>query len=111
MARSPAPALAAEHAGGIRLGDHTQGVGIVCDVRHDDQHVHALVKGQILRGCKAHSRRCDTLNGGVVCQVNEHDRTVDCAALLEGIDKKVRLLEHEGCDMNKFKIPTKGTAI
>ena len=28
-----------------------------------------------------------------------------------GIDKKVRLLEHEGCDMNKFKIPTKGTAI
>lgn len=28
-----------------------------------------------------------------------------------GIDKKIRLLEHEGVDMSKFFVPTKGTAI
>lgn len=28
-----------------------------------------------------------------------------------GIDKKVRLLEHEGVDMSKFFVPTKGTAL
>ncbi len=28
-----------------------------------------------------------------------------------GIDKKIRLLEHEGVDMSKFSIPTKGAAL
>ena len=28
-----------------------------------------------------------------------------------GIDKKIKLLEHEGVDMSKFFVPTKGTAI
>lgn len=28
-----------------------------------------------------------------------------------GIDKKIRLLEHEGVDMSKFFVPTKGTAL
>ena len=28
-----------------------------------------------------------------------------------GIDKKIMLLEHEGVDMSKFFVPTKGTAL
>ena len=28
-----------------------------------------------------------------------------------GIDKKIRLLEHEGVDMSKFFVPTRGTAL
>ena len=28
-----------------------------------------------------------------------------------GIDKKIKLLEHEGVDMSKFFVPTKGTSI
>lgn len=28
-----------------------------------------------------------------------------------GIDKKIRLLEHEGVDMSKFSVPTKGAAL
>ena len=31
--------------------------------------------------------------------------------ILYNIDKKIKLLEHEGVDMSKFFVPTKGTAI
>lgn len=52
----------------LRAADTAQGVGIVGGVRHDDQHVHPFVEGQILGSGEAHARGGNALNGGVVLQ-------------------------------------------
>ncbi len=45
-----------------RGGNLTQRVGIVGDIRQDDQHVHVLFKREILRGGQRHTGRGDTLD-------------------------------------------------
>ena len=39
------------------------------------------------------------------------DQIIHLTGYAGGIDKKIKLLEHEGVDMSKFFAPTKGTAI
>ena len=74
-------------------GDLTQRVGVVGDIRQDDQHVHPLFKGQVFRCRQRHTGRRDTLDGRVVGQVDEQDRPVNGAGLLEAFDKEVRILQ------------------
>ena len=68
-------------------GDLPEGLGIVGDVGHNDQHVHPLLKGQVLRGGEGHPGGGDALHGGVVGQVGEQDRAVNGAGALELADK------------------------
>ena len=71
-------AAAARHL--LARGGHlAQGLGVVGDVGQDDQHVHALLKGQVLRGGQRHARGGDTLDGRVVGQVDEQHGAVDRA--------------------------------
>ena len=74
-------------------GNFPQCLSVVGDVGHDDQHVHALLKGQILRGSQGHTGRGDALHGGIVGQVGEEDRPVDGTGAAELADKELRLLE------------------
>ena len=53
----------------LRGGDLAQRFGVVRDIGQDDENVHVLFKRQILRGGQRHTRRGDTLDGGVVCKV------------------------------------------
>ena len=55
--------------------------------------MHPAVKREIFRGGQSHLRRCDTLDGGVVCEVREHNGSVERAGASEALDKVVRLLE------------------
>ena len=64
-------------------GNFTQGVGVVGDIGQNDQHVHILFKGQILRGSQRHTGSSDTLDSRVVCQVDKQNGTVDGAGFLE----------------------------
>src|SRR5699024_6103972 len=47
-------------------GDLTEGFRVVGDIRQDNQHVHALFKGQIFRSGQGHTGGRNTLNSGVV---------------------------------------------
>ncbi len=55
--------------------------------------MHILFKCKILCCSKRHTRRGNTLNSRVICQVDEQYRPVDGSCLLKGLDKVVRLLE------------------
>ena len=55
--------------------------------------MHSAVKREIFRGGQSHLGRCDTLDGGVVCEVREHNGSVERAGASEALDKVVRLLE------------------
>ena len=55
--------------------------------------MHILLKCQIFRRGQRHLRRCDTLNGRVICQVDKEDGTVNGTCLLKTLDKEVGLLE------------------
>ena len=74
-------------------GDFAQRLGVVGDIRQDHQHVHILLKGQVLRGGQGHAGRGDTLHGGVVGQVGEQHRALDGAGALELPHKELRLLK------------------
>ncbi len=73
--------------------DLTQCLGIVGDIRQDDQHMHILFKGQILCGGQRHTGCCNTLHGGVVGQVGEQHCTVNGAGAAELLDEELGLLE------------------
>ena len=77
-------------AGDLLLGgrDLTKGLGVVGDIRQDDQHVHALFKGQVLGSGQSHTGRGDTLHGGVVGQVGEQHGALDGAGALELADEE-----------------------
>ena len=85
----------APSAGDLLLGggDLPQCLGVVGDVGHDDQHVHILLKGQILGGGQGHPGGGDALHGRVVGQIGEHDRPVNGAGALELADEELRLLK------------------
>ena len=86
-------------------GNLTQRFRVVCDIRDDDEYVHALVKRQVFRGGERHTRRGNTLNGGVVCEVHKHDRTVDRTGAAEVVDEEVRLFKCDAdCGENDSKL-------
>ena len=60
-------------------GNLPQSVGVVGDVGQDDQHVHILLKGQVLRGGQGHAGGGDALHRRVVGQVHKQHRPVDGA--------------------------------
>ena len=74
-------------------GDLPQSVGVVGDVRQYHQHVHILLKGQVLRSGQGHAGRGDALHRRVVGQVRKHDRPVDGAGAAELLYEEVGLLE------------------
>ena len=55
--------------------------------------MHSAVECEIFRGGQSHLRRCDTLDGRVVCEVREHNGSVERASASEALDEIVRLLE------------------
>ena len=84
-------------------GHLAQCLGVVGDVGHDDQHVHIAVERQVLSGSQRHTRRGDTLNGGVRRQVDKQHGAVDGTGAAEVGDKEIRFLkgnadsgEHDG---------------
>ena len=74
-------------------GDLTQSLGVVGDIGQDDQHLHVLLKGQVLGGGQRHARGGDTLDGGVVGEVGEDDGAVDGAGAAEVVDEVLGLLK------------------
>ena len=57
--------------------------------------MHVFLERQILRRSERHLRCGDTLNGRVICQIDEKHRPVKGSGLPETLHKEVRLLE---CD-------------
>ena len=57
--------------------------------------MHILLKRQILRGGQRHTRRGDTLDGGVVRKVGEYDRAVDGAGAAELLNEVFGFLERD----------------
>ena len=67
--------------------------------------MHVLLECQVLSGGQRHLRGGDTLDSRVVCQVHEHDGTVDRAGLGEVLDEEVRFLKGDtdcGKDNGEF---------
>ena len=87
-------AAAARHL--LARGGHlAQGLGVVGDVGQDDQHVHALLKGEVLRGGQRHARRRDTLNRGVGGEVREENGALHRAGAAELVGEELSLLERD----------------
>ena len=76
-----------------RRRNFTQSVRVVRDISQYNKDMHSAVKREIFRGGQSHLGRCDTLDGGVVCEVREHNGSVERAGASEALDKVVRLLE------------------
>ena len=55
--------------------------------------MHTEVKRQILGGRESHTRSSYTLDSGVVRKVYEHNRSVNRACFLKGLDKVVGFLK------------------
>ena len=79
----------------LRRTDLTQGLGVVRDIRQNDEHVHAAVEREIFRSGQRHARRCDTLDRGVVGKVGEEHRAVDGTGALELVDKEFRFFKRD----------------
>ena len=71
----------------------TQRIRIVGDICQDDQNMHIFFKCQIFRSRQRHFRRCDSLNGRVICQVYKQNRSVNGSGLLKALHKEVGLFE------------------
>ena len=76
-----------------RSGNLAQRLGVVRDIGHNDQNVHAAFKGQIFGGSQRHTRCCDTLNRRVVGKVRENDGAVDGACAAEFLNEELRFLK------------------
>lgn len=61
----------------------TQCVGVGRHVGKDDQHVEVALVGQVLGSGECQTRGDDTLDGGVVREVQEKGRTLHRTALLK----------------------------
>ena len=88
-------------------GHFTECICVVGNVRHDYQYVHIFFECQIL-GCRQCHTRCgNTLDGRVICQVDEQYRSVDGSCLFKGFYEKVGLFEcntHSGKYYGEFLI-------
>ena len=79
----------------LRRGDLTQSLSVVGDIGQDDQHLHVLFKGQVLGRGQRHTRSGDTLDGGVVGKVREHDRAVNGSGAAELLNEVLGFLERD----------------
>eukprot|EP01084_Bolivina_argentea_P071534 130022_1 len=64
-------------------GHLTQGIGVGRHVGQDDQHVLTAIVGQVLGGGQGQTGGHDTLNGGIVGQVQEEHGLLHGTVLLE----------------------------
>ena len=73
-------------AGDLPLGggELPQRLGVGGHIGEDDQHVHILLKGQVFRHRQGAAGGQDTLDDGVVAEVEEHDHVFHHAAGLKG---------------------------
>ena len=74
-------------------GDLAESLCVVGDVGHNDQHLHPLFKGQVLRGSQGHAGGGDTFHSRVVGQVAEQHGTVNGTGALELADEELGLLK------------------
>ena len=74
-------------------GNLTESVCIVGDICQDNQYMHILFKGQILRSSQSHLRSGNTLNCRVVGQIDEKHGSVNSSGFLETFCKEVSFLE------------------
>ena len=72
--------------------DLAQGLAVGGDVLQDDEHMHAEIKGQVLRGSECQPRRDDPLDGRVIGPVDEDHRMLQRAGLLKFIEEEPGLL-------------------
>lgn len=68
--------------------DLTEGVGVRRHVRQDDQHVQVALVGEVLGRGQSQTRRDDTLDRGVVREVEEQGRPLHRPALLEVVPEE-----------------------
>ena len=90
-------------AGDLALGggELAQSLAIAGHIGQDDQHVLVQVKGQVLGHRQGGARGDDTLDDGVVGQVQQHDHALHRAAALERLPEvsgHVILDAHSGKD-------------
>lgn len=72
--------------------DLPEGVRVRAHVRHDHEHVLALLVGEVLRGGEGKARSDDSLYGGVVRQVEEQHRALQGPRRREGVLEEPRRL-------------------
>ena len=78
-----------------------QGLAVACHIGQDDQHVLVQVKGQILGHGQRGTGGNDTLNDGVIGQIQQHDHTLHGTAALKALAEvggNVILDAHSGKD-------------
>ena len=71
----------------------TEGLSVVGNVGKDDQHVHVLFKGQVLRRRQGHTGGGNALHGGVVGQIGKEHRAVNGTGALELLHKEIGFLK------------------
>ncbi len=57
--------------------------------------MHILFKRKVFSRRQRHTRSGDTLDCRIVCKVDEHNRTLDCARFSEIADEEVRLFKRD----------------
>ena len=76
-----------------RSRNFTQCIRVVCDIGHDNQHMHSFFKSKIFCSSQSHTRSSDTFYCGVVCQIDKHYGSVDRACFFETFDEEVRFFK------------------
>ena len=73
----------------------SQCIRVVRYIRQYYKNVHTLLKSKVFRSGQSHTRRCDTLNRGVVCKIDKHYRSVNRARFAEAVYKILRFLKRD----------------
>ena len=83
-----------------RCADFTKCFAVVGHVVQDNQNVHVLLECQILSGSQSKSRRGYSLDGGVVREIDKHNRSFNCTGFGQVVDKELGSLE---CNTHRCK--------
>ena len=73
--------------------DLTQSLAIVRHIVKYDKHLHTFFKRKILRCCKCHPRRCNSLDSRVIRKIDKHNSTLDSARICKVVNKELCRLE------------------
>lgn len=76
-----------------RGGNFAERLRVIGDVRHDDEHVHSQIEGEILRTGERHAGGGDAFDGGVVGEIGKEHRPLDRARTAEIVHEILRFLE------------------
>ena len=74
-------------------GNLTKCLGIVGNIGDDNQHVHIALECEILCGSECHTRRRNTLDCSIRCQVDKEHGAVDSACALEVGNEEIGFLK------------------